>query len=62
MGRFMMSGILLSQGYPVINLPAKRQLEFNELMLDFYPSGNTAPMISLMKDCVDKRTIEAMHQ
>jgi len=36
MGRFMMNGILLDAGYPAINLPAKRQLEFNHLMLSFY--------------------------
>lgn len=35
MGRFMMNGLLLSEGFPAINLPAKRQLEFNSLMIDF---------------------------
>ena len=30
MGRFMMSGLLLNEGYPAINLPAKRQMEFNQ--------------------------------
>ncbi|MCF6235723.1 MAG: Fic family protein [Gammaproteobacteria bacterium] len=32
MGRFMMNGVLLNAGYPAINLPAKRKLEFNQLM------------------------------
>ncbi|MDF3054841.1 MAG: cell filamentation protein Fic [Gammaproteobacteria bacterium] len=62
MGRFMMNGILLSQGYPIINLPAKKQSEFNQLMLDFYPSGDTAPMITFMKDCIDRRVIEIMSE
>ncbi len=62
MGRFMMNGILLSQGYPVINLPAKKQLEFNKLMLDFYPSGNTDPMIIFMKNCLSDRVIEIMSE
>ncbi|MCI5120999.1 MAG: cell filamentation protein Fic, partial [Candidatus Electrothrix sp. AUS4] len=29
MGRFIMNGFLLQNGYPAINLPAKRQLDFN---------------------------------
>jgi Fic family protein len=33
MGRFMMNGLLLSNGYPAMNIPAKRQLEFNRLNL-----------------------------
>lgn len=40
MGRFMMNGILLSYGFPIINVPAKRQQEFNTLMLDFYQSND----------------------
>ena len=32
MGRFMMNGILLKAGYPAINLPARRQLEFTKLL------------------------------
>ena len=35
LGRLMMNGILLTNGLPAINLPAKKQLEFNQLMLDF---------------------------
>jgi hypothetical protein len=44
----MMNGVLLTNGLPVINLPASKQLEFNQLMLDFYPSNNEAPMRALM--------------
>ncbi len=44
MGRFMMNGLLLDAGFPVINLPASRQLEFNRLMMDFYASGEQQPM------------------
>ena len=40
MGRFMMNGILLNAGYPVINVPVKKQLEFNTLMLEFYSSND----------------------
>lgn len=53
MGRFMMNGILLSCGYPAINLPAKRQTQFNELMLDFYQSENKQPMTDFMLSCLE---------
>jgi Fic family protein len=62
MGRFMMNGVLLEAGFPAINLPAKRQLEFNRLMLDFYTSGNQAPMNAFMRDCLDSRLIKIMHE
>ncbi len=62
MGRFFMNGFLLSKGYPVINLPAKKQLEFNNLMLDFYGSNQMGPMISFMKNCLDPRVIEIMSE
>ncbi|MBF0255835.1 MAG: Fic family protein [Gammaproteobacteria bacterium] len=62
MGRFMMNGILLSAGYPAINLPARRQLEFNQLMLDFYASNNEAPMNRFMRDCLDPRLIRIMQE
>lgn len=56
MGRFMMNGVLLSAGYPAINLPAKRQLEFNSLMLDFYKSGQQEPMNTFLRSiCTIKR-------
>lgn len=60
MGRFMMNGVLLNAGYPAINLPAKRKLEFNELMLDFYASGDEGPMNIFMRSCVDPRVVTMM--
>ena len=60
MGRFMMNGVLLSSGYPAINVPVKRQLEFNELMLDFYDSNEQAPMNSFLRSCLDDRVIDIM--
>ncbi|KJS03386.1 MAG: cell division protein Fic [Desulfobulbaceae bacterium BRH_c16a] len=62
MGRFMMNGLLLSEGYPVINLPAKRQLEFNNLMLEFYQTGQQKPMNSFLRSCLDERTIKIMKE
>ncbi len=62
MGRFMMNGILLNAGYPAINLPAKRQLEFNQLMLSFYQSGIQQPMNQFMRSCLDHRVIKIMQE
>ncbi len=57
MGRFMMSGILLDMGLPIINVPAKRQIEFNQLMINFYDSNDMQPMNNFLKSCLDKRLL-----
>ncbi|GAA4649920.1 Fic family protein [Kistimonas scapharcae] len=57
MGRFMMNGILLAAGYPIINVPAKRQKEFNQLMLAFYDSGDMAAMKTFLRDCLNPKII-----
>jgi prophage maintenance system killer protein len=57
-GRFMMNGILLSKGYPIINVPAKRQQEFNTLMLDFYSTGDMQPMNQFLRSCIDKKLMK----
>ncbi len=60
MGRFMMNGHLLQHGYPAINLPAKRQLEFNTLMLAFYASGDETAMNAFLRSCMDERVVRIM--
>ncbi|MFH0727723.1 MAG: Fic family protein [Pseudomonadota bacterium] len=62
MGRFMMNGLLLSNGYPAINIPAKRQLEFNRLMLAFYENGDQKPMNGFTRTCMDARVITIMKE
>ncbi len=62
MGRFIMNGLLLNSGYPAINLSAKRQLEFNRLMLVFYESGEQKPMNQFMRSCLDERLIHIMQE
>jgi Fic family protein len=62
MGRFLMNGHLLAHGYPAINLPASRRLEFNELMLGFYPSGDESAMNAFMRSCLDPRIIDIMRE
>jgi Fic family protein len=62
MGRFMMNGHLLRHGYPAINVPASRQLEFNEAMLGFYKSGDQQEMNTFMRSCLDPRAIRIMKE
>lgn len=57
MGRFMMNGILLNEGYPIINVPVKRQLEFNTLMLEFYSSNNMKGMNQFLRSCINEKII-----
>jgi Fic family protein len=40
--RLMMNGILLKNGYPILNIKVKDKLEFNKLMLEFYDDGDIA--------------------
>ena len=62
MGKFMMNGHLLANGYPAINIQAKRQLEFNEKMLRFYESGDQKEMNSFIRSCLDQRVIDIMKE
>lgn len=56
-GRFMMNGILLANGFPIINVPAKRQQEFNTLMLDFYSSSDMIAMNTFLRSCLNEKII-----
>lgn len=62
MGRFVMNGLLLRSGFPAINLPAKRQLEFNQLMLIFYETGDQTRMNAFLRSCLDERVIQIMKE
>ncbi len=62
MGRFMMNGLLLHNGFPAINLPAQRQLEFNQLMLALYASGDQGPMNAFLRSCMDERIIKIIKE
>ncbi|MDU9048552.1 MAG: Fic family protein [Candidatus Electrothrix sp. Rat3] len=62
MGRFMMNGFLLQNGFPAINLPAKRQLEFNRLMLDLYTTGKQDAMNNFLRSCLDEKIINIMKE
>ena len=62
MVRFMMNALLLNSGYPALNLPASRQLEFNQLMLAFYESADQKAMNQFMRSCLDERLIHIMQE
>jgi Fic family protein len=48
--RLMMNGILLSAGYPMLNIKAKDKLEFNKQMISFYDSGNYIAALEYLRD------------
>jgi Fic family protein len=48
--RLMMNGILLSAGYPMLNIKAKDKLEFNTRMITFYDSGNYVEALQYLRD------------
>ena len=54
----MMNGILLSHGFPIINVPAKRQKEFNQLMLEFYSTAEISEMNKFLRSCLNEKIIE----
>ncbi len=57
-GLLMANGLLMSNGYPPLSIPAKRQAEYNAGMIAFYDSGDRAPMLAFLRDChegLDKR-------
>jgi len=53
-GRFMMNAYLLSQGLPTINVPKKREDEFNHGMLRFYnsPKNDASEMYAFLMSCI----------
>jgi len=48
--RLMMNGMLLSAGYPMLNIKAKDQLHFNEQMILFYDTANYTGAVEYLRD------------
>ena len=48
--RLMMNGILLDNGYPILNIKAKDKLEFNRQMIAFYDGENIRQSIEYLMD------------
>jgi hypothetical protein len=49
--RFMMNGILMSEGIDAVSIPAVRAQEFNSKMVDFYLTRNATEMMGFLVDC-----------
>jgi hypothetical protein len=49
--RYMMNGILMSEGIDAISIPAIRAGEFNARMVDFYTTRNATDMMAFVVDC-----------
>jgi Fic family protein len=49
--RAMMNGILMSNGFDGISIPATKQLAYNQAMTRFYPSGDATEMMQLLASC-----------
>jgi Fic family protein len=48
--RLIMNGILLSNGYYILNIKAKDKLEFNKIMVEFYDNNNIIDAIEYLKN------------
>lgn len=49
--RFMMNGILMTEGIDAISIPAVRAAEFNSRMVDFYADRDATGMMAFVVDC-----------
>jgi hypothetical protein len=49
--RFMMNGLLMSEGIDAISIPAARVREFNSKMVDFYTTRDATDMMGFVADC-----------
>ena len=56
--RMMMSGILLDAGYPMINIPASRKHEFNQIMIEYYETQDLVKLSGFLFSCIDTWLID----
>jgi prophage maintenance system killer protein len=49
--RFMMNGVLMSEGIDAISIPAIRAKQFNSRMVDFYTSRDATEMMAFVLEC-----------
>ena len=60
MGRYIMNGILLSEGYPSIDVPYIKKEAFITLLLDFYSHNDITALQTFMKDCLNQYDVEGI--
>jgi len=56
--RMMMSGLLLANYYPMINVSAARKLEFNQTMIGYYNSEQLNPVYSFLVSCLHQSVVD----
>jgi Fic family protein len=49
--RFMMNGVLMTEGIDAVSVPAIRAAEFNSRMVDFYTSREATEMMAFTLEC-----------
>lgn len=49
--RLMMSGILMADGFEVVNIPFARQLEFNKALDVLFTDDDATPIMAFIADC-----------
>ena len=49
--RFMMNGVLMTEGVDAVSIPAVRAAEFNSRMVNFYTSRDATEMMAFVLDC-----------
>lgn len=49
--KLMMAGHLMRNGYDAISIPARRQLEFNQLLAPMFDDGDATAMMQFIIDC-----------
>lgn len=58
--RLVMNGILLNNGYPMLNIKAKDKLEFNRVMIEFYDSDDMKKVIEYLVNYYIKQNTHLM--
>jgi Fic family protein len=49
--RLMMSGLLMSHGYEVVNVPFARKYEFNQALDTLFTDDDATPLMAFIADC-----------
>ena len=51
MGQFLMNGLLLSNGQHIVTIPAKDKQEYDQYMLNYYDTGESAGISQFLTEC-----------
>jgi len=56
--RMIMNGVLLNEGYPMINVSATRKTEFNTVMIDCYNHAKSELVNTFLRSCLNKIIVQ----